>query len=152
MARRGRTGSKTRNKASITLTGFEELIVKFDGLGGDVKKVVTKALSQAAEKVQTDTKAAMENQYLPAHGQFSTGETKRSIADPKVEWSGTLAEVGIGFDKTKGGAGGFLITGTPKMKPNAKLEDIYVRKKYMSNVQKQMQEIVSEEIKKAMER
>ena len=94
----------------------------------------------------------MENQYLPAHGQFSTGETKRSIADPKVEWSGTLAEVGMGFDKTKDGAGGFLITGTPKMKPNAKLEDIYVRKKYMSNVQKQMQEIVSEEIKKAMER
>ena len=70
---------------------------------------------------------------------------------PKVEWSGTVAEVGVGFDYSMPGAGGFLITGTPKMQPNRELNRIYKQKKYMRQIQSDMEAVVADEINKKME-
>lgn len=140
-----------RNTLHLDLKGFEELITKLESLGGDVKEVVTDALAQAAETIEEDTRDAMNPQNLPAHGIYSTGETKKSIAKPEVSWSGNIAETGVGFDYGKQGAGGFLISGTPRMKPNAELEKIYVRKKYMKQIQSDMQDVVMDAIDMAME-
>lgn len=140
-----------RNTLRLDTSGFEELIVKLDELQGDVKKVVTDALLQAAETVHDDTIDALDNEFLPRQGIYSTGQTKTTVVKPKVEWSGTLAEAPVGFDYGEKGAGGFLISGTPRMQPDRKLEQIYTRKKYMRQLQEDMQEVVSDYIMDKME-
>lgn len=140
-----------RNTLKLDIKGFENLLTKLDGLNGDVNKVVTKALEEAGQKIGEDTHRAMAANNLPAGGRYSTGRTEASIVDkPEVEWSGTKASIDVGFDFGKPGAGGFLITGTPKMKPNKELNQIYKGKKYMKEIQEQMGEIVNEAISKAM--
>lgn len=142
---------RKRNTLKLDMSGFEELITKLDELGGNLKPVIDDALTQAAETVADDTVEAMATKYLPAQGKYSQGETKESIIRrPTVEWKGTLAEIGVGFDYGEPGAGGFLISGTPRMQPNQKLVDIYKRKKYMRALQEDMAEIVNDAIDDAM--
>lgn len=140
-----------RNTLRLDLSGFEEMIVKLDALQGDVQKAVTDALQQASETVHDDTVDAMQKPYLPRHGEYSTGRTAETIAQPVVEWSGTLAVAPVGFDYGKKGAGGFLISGTPRMQPNRKLEQIYTRKKYMRALQEDMQAVIEDYIVEKME-
>jgi len=138
--------AKRRNTLNLETKGFEELVTKLEGLNGDVKKVVTDALEQAAETIEEDTREAMSAKYLPAKGIYSQGDTKESIVEPDVSWSGTKAEVGVGFDYSEKGAGGFLISGTPRMQPDTALEKIYVRKKYMKQIQQDMMDVVQDAI------
>lgn len=131
-----------RNTLRLEIGGFKELITKLDSLNGDVQKAVTDAMQQAAETVRDDTADALADEYMPALGKYSTGRTKATVVAPSVAWSGTIAETPVGFDYGKKGAGGFLISGTPRMKPNRKLEQIYTRKKYMQQLSADMQEVV----------
>ena len=140
-----------RNTLRLDLSGFEEMIVKLDALQGDVQKAVTDALQQASETVHDDTVDAMQKSYLPRHGKYSTGRTAQTIAQPVVAWSGTLAVAPVGFDYGKKGAGGYLISGTPRMQPNRKLEQIYTRKKYTRALQEDMQAVIEDYIVEKME-
>ena len=140
-----------RNTLRLDTSGFEELITKLDAVGGGVQKAVTDALLQAAETVRDDTVDAMASINLPAQGKYSTGDTMRSIVEPAVTWSGTVAETPVGFDFSKPGAGGFLISGTPRMQPNPKLEEIYTRKRYMNALQQDMQDVITDYIIDKME-
>lgn len=136
-----------KNTLSIDTRGFEELITKLDELGGDIKEVVEDALNQAAETIEWDTRYAMKAGNLPAKGKYSDGDTELSILkDSTVKWEGTTATINVGFDYGKDGAGGLLITGTPKMKPNRELNKIYKGKKYMKELQADMIEIVQDAI------
>lgn len=137
-----RGGSKRRkNYLNIDFSNFEQYAERLDKLNADLKKIFGDAMEQAAQTVQDDTRDALSKGNLPAGGKYSNGDTMDSvIADPKVKWSGTLGEVGLGFDKTVPGAGGFLITGTPKMQPDAALADIYNRKGYAKKITKQIEE------------
>lgn len=141
-----------RNTLKLELKGFEELVTKLEGLNGDVQKVVTDALEQMAETVEWDTKDAVKAANLPAHGRYSTGDTERSIVEgARVEWKGTVAEIGVGFDYGVKGAGGYLITGTPRMKPDNALNRIYKQRKYATKLTNEMKEIVEDAIVEAME-
>lgn len=141
-----------RLKLGFEIAGFEELIHKLDKLNSNAKDIVADVLENAAEDVATYTKEAMAKQYLPAKGKYSDGDTEKSIvAEPKTIWVGSIAEVGVGFDYGKPGAGGFLITGTPRMRPNYKLEDIYARKKFRNKIIKQIGDDLTEAIQVAME-
>lgn len=140
-----------RNTLKLDTKGFEQLLTKLDGLNGDVNEVVTKALEEAGQKIGEDTHKAMAKQNLPAGGKYSTNRTEQAIVDsPQVEWSGNRASIDVGFDFNKPGAGGFLITGTPKMQPNKELNKMYKGKKYMKEIQEQMGQTVGEAITKAM--
>lgn len=140
-----------RNTLRLDTSGFEELIVKLDELQGDVKAAVNDAILQAAETVHDDTVDALADEYMPHQGVYSTGQTKTTVAKPEVKWSGTLAEAPVGFDYGEKGAGGFLISGTPRMQPNRQLEQIYTRKKYMRKLQEDMQEVIGDYIIEKME-
>lgn len=141
-----------RNTLKLQLGGFQELITKLDSLQGDVKKAVTDALEQAGKTTGEDTVDAVDNANLPAKGEYSKGQTKASIiTNPLVHWSGNQAEIGVGFDYGKKGAGGFLITGTPRMKPDYELQKIYKRKKYMSQIQNDMADVINDYIQEKME-
>lgn len=141
-----------RNTLKLQMGGFEELISKLDHLQGDVRKAVTDAMEQAGETIGEDTIEAVEKSNLPAEGAYSKGNTENAIvSNPHVQWSGTQAEIGVGFDYSKKGAGGFLITGTPRMKPDYALQKIYKQKKYMNQIQRDMAEVVTDYITDKME-
>lgn len=140
-----------RNTLKLELSGFKELLTKLDKLSGDVPGTVEDALIQAADAIASDTLAALADANLPAGGKFSGGDTKAAVVtNPRVEWSGTTASVGVGFDYDKPGAGGLLITGTPKMKPDYELQKMYKKKGYMQKIQDDMRETVTDAISKRM--
>ena len=114
---------------SIDFSAFSDYAERLDQLGADLQQVIGDAMDQAAETVQWDVTDAMATVNLPAGGKYSQGE------------------IGLGFDKTKPGAGGFLITGTPKMRPNYALEDIFSRKKYLKTLMNQ----ISDELQDAID-
>lgn len=140
-----------RNMFKLDTTGFIWLIKRLEGLNGDVQTAVTDALEQAGEKVTEDTHEAVSPPNLPRGGKYSHGDTEASIVTPQVTWiGGTTAEMPVGFDFAKPGAGGYLITGTPKMRPDMALQKIYRRKKYMRDIQQDMAEVVQDYIAKAL--
>ncbi len=136
---------------AIDWSNFEEYADKLETIGADLKSVFSKAMQEAAEKVQQDTIEAIAKQNLPASGKYSSGDTKESvITDTRPKWEGSVAEVGLGFDKTKPGAGGFLITGTPKMRPDYALERIFGTRRYESEIKKTIEKALQREIDKIM--
>lgn len=145
-----RGGAKRRkNYISIDFSNFAEYAEKLDRLNADLKKIFGDAMEDAAKQVQEDTRKAVDNANLPAGGNYSDGETKASIIrDVTPKWSGSLGEVKLGFDKTKPGAGGFLITGTPKMAPDALLAEMYSGRKYQRQIQKNIEQSLQKELDK----
>ena len=136
-----------KNSLSIDFSNFAEYAERLDELNADLKEIFRDAMEQAAETVEWDIMDALADANLPALGKYSQGATEASvIRDAKVQWQGMLGEIPIGFDKTMPGAGGWLITGTPKMRPDYKLEDIFSRRKYEKKIMKQIEEHLQEEI------
>lgn len=142
-------GAMKRNKFYIDWSQFADYAERINGLGGELNPIFTTVMEAEAKKVQADTKKAVAKANLPAQGKYSRGNTEKSIdMSPKVEWSGTVASIGLGFDKSKQGAGGFLITGTPKMRPDWALEKIYVNKKYQKAIMLEINNYFAKELKK----
>ena len=148
---------KKRNTLRLDTSGFNDLVTKLDELQGDVKAAVTESLYQASKKVHDDTVEAMKDENLPAHGKYKTGRTIKTIVEPKVEWSGNVASTPVGFDFEASGAGGYLIggtfaaTGTPRMKPDKRLNEIFVKKPYMRKLQEDMRDVITKYINQKME-
>ena len=131
----------------IDFTNFQQYAERLEQLGANLKNVFTEALEEAAEQVQEDTLVAMDDANLPAAGKYSQGDTAETVIDDiDAEWHGSVAEIKLGFDKTKPGAGGWLITGTPRMTPNRALEKIYGRKSYERQITKKIEEKLQKEI------
>lgn len=140
-----------KNMISIDWSNFEEYAEKLETIGADLKSVFSKAMQEAAEKVQQDTIAAIQKANLPASGTYSSGDTEKSvITDLIPKWEGSVAEVGLGFDKTKAGAGGWLITGTPKMRPDYALEKIFGTRRYENEIKKTIEKALQREIDEIM--
>lgn len=136
-----------RNLLKLDVSGFEEYLHKLEELEADLKPIVEDALSLAGYHVTKDTLSAVKKPNLPAKGIYSKGKTEKSvIKDIAVKWEGTTASVGLGFDFTAPGAGGYLITGTPRMPPDKELNRIYKSKSYMKDIQKEMTEVFQDEI------
>lgn len=145
-----------RNTLKISTKGFGKMLTELDELGGNITKVATDALEQAAETIGEDTIEAVQPGNLPAGGEYSTGATASSIVrNPRVVNEGDRLSVNVGFDYNKPGAGGYLITGRPPGKHGSmnsvpKLEQIYKRKKYATQIQQDMIDIVQDEISRAI--
>lgn len=140
---------------SIDFSCFEVFAEELDKLGADIPEIFSEVMEEAGKEVQEKTKEASANAYLPAGGKYrsSNSETLAAIdPSPKPIVSGSVIEIGLGFDKSKPGAGGFLITGTPKMAPDYKLEDLYVRKRYKNKLVKEIGESLQDEIDKRFRR
>lgn len=127
--------------------GFEAMMKRLDSLGGDVRGAVDEALGKAAETVRQDTITATQKPNLPRQGKYSNDVTIASIAqDTSVHWEGQTAWVPVGFDFSRPGAGGYLITGTPKMQPAPLLHRMYKQKQYMAGIQKQIGEVITQHV------
>lgn len=136
-----------KSSLNVDFSVFADFAEELDKLGGNLQEIFTDVMEQEGETVAEDTKEAVKDAYLPAKGKYSNGDTEDSIVmRPKVKWSGTLGEIGLGFDKSKPGAGGFLITGTPRMKPDYELERIYGQKKYERELVRDIMDYLQAEI------
>lgn len=138
-----------RTTLKLDTSAFDDFAEKLDRLGADLKPIFDDALTQAAETITEDTLEAVKDQYLPAHGDYhhEGHPTEKSIIrNPHVKWSGMMGEVAVGFDYDKPGAGGYLITGTPRMDPDRELNRIYKGKRYMTEIKKDMIEIFQDAI------
>lgn len=131
------------NRTRIEFEGFEEVVSKLSKLGADVPKVTEKAL-KATHKTITD-KA---EEAIRPHKE--TGQTEESLyRNGTVEWVGTLASVETGFSIRKGGlASIFLMYGTPRMRKDQKLYNVFFGKKTKEEVMKIQQDIFYDEIRR----
>lgn len=164
MAMRGHTGGATgkrrysqggakrrKNFINIDFSAFERYAEKLEDLGADLVPVFTEAMEKAGKKVAEDTGTAVQAANLPATGNYSRGATRESIInDPRVSWSGDLGTLPLGFDKTKPGAGGWLITGTPFMRPDYALEKIYGSKSYERQIKTEIEQSLQKAIDERM--
>ena len=134
-----------KNKIGLNFKGFEEYAERLDKLGGDIKKATEKALQATHDHITPKLAADIKKHHL-------TGATERSLnKDAKVMWSGSTAEIKVGFKISQGGLPSiFLMYGTPRMKKDQQLyNDIFgnTTKKEIAEIQR---EIFMEEIKKTM--
>ena len=96
----------------IKFKGFDEMIEKFEKLGGDTKKIVEECLEASADiitpKLKTD---------IVKHNR--THRVEGSIAEnQQVTWEGTKAKIPVGFKLRRGGwASIFLMYGTARHAP-----------------------------------
>lgn len=134
-------GTKRRkNSINIDFSAFERYAEKLEDLNADLVPVFSEAMEKAGKKIAEDTNTAVQAANLPAAGNYSRGATRESIInDPRITWSGDLGTMPLGFDKTKPGAGGWLITGTPRMRPDYALEKIYGSKSYERQIKNQIE-------------
>lgn len=153
MGKRYSKGGTKRRKNSINIdfSAFERYAQQLESLNADLVPVFTEAMETAGKKIADDTHAAVQAANLPATGEYSRGKTAESIiSDPRVSWSGDLGILPLGFDKTKPGAGGWLITGTPRMRPDYALEKIYGSKSYERQIKKQIEQSLQKAIDERM--
>ena len=120
---------------------FDRILDEIEKVNGRVDRVIESVLADAAKQIQADTLEAAQRPNYPAGGRYSTGETRESIStQTSVDWEGMVASIPVGFDFSKPGAGGFLISGTPMMPPVPALRRIYRQKAYMAGINNGMQE------------
>ena len=144
--------AKARNTFTLDTAPLEGLVQKILDLEGDAREAVESALEQAAETISDDTLDAVALENLPAKGVYSTGATEASVLrDQKARWTGTTAWIPVGFDFTMPGAGGYLISGTPKMQPVAQLRKMYKQKRYMADIQRDITDVLEDALIRAME-
>lgn len=116
------------------------------------REAIETILQEAAKQVQADTAAAIVAPNLPARGKYSGGETAGSVhTETAVMWEGMSAWVPVGFDFAKPGAGGFLISGTPRMQPVHRLHEMYRGKKYINGIYQKMYDDLLERIQSVWE-
>ena len=138
-----------KNKIQFDFSKLSDIAERLDKAGANLEKVMKEVLEDTAEEITNDTLEALSPANLPAGGKYSTGETEESVVrDLKVSKNGSTLEVDVGFDKSKPGAGGWLITGTPKMAPDKALADIYTNQRYENKMMKEVEEKLEEELEK----
>ena len=149
--------SRRYRDLGMAVSGLEELAERLQDVGGDLKKTMTEVLENTGSEIQSRTEKAVQNQNLPRKGEYSKGVTAESVlTDQKVRWSGPVASINAGFDKTKPGAGGWLITGTPRMRPDLELEKIFggwktQQNKFIKELNADAKQIMLDAIEEAME-
>ncbi len=130
-------------KMRLEFTGFEEYAERLDKLGGDLKKTTEKALIETHKLLTPKVEEAFKRHDV----KYSHDTMKSLKKDPKVEWSGSVAAIGVGFKISEGGFPSiFIMYGTPRMQPDKKIyNSIYGNKKKVKELQER---IFAEEIAK----
>ena len=144
-----------KNQFSIDTSGMESLLMKLERLEhAAARETVESVLQPLAEKINADTRNAIQPQFLPAKGKYSQSPSKTAASietDTSVRWDGLKAWIPVGFDFSKPGAGGYLISGTPKMAPDRTLRRMFRQKAYMNGIKQEVLDGLMEKINEAME-
>ena len=136
----------SKNKIGLNFKGFEEYAERLDKLGGDLRKATEKALQETYDYITPKLEKDIKKHRL-------TGATERSLnKNAKVSWSGSTAEIKVGFKIHDGGLPSiFLMYGTPRMHKDQNLYNDAFGSKTKKEVARLQQEVFAEAIKKKME-
>ena len=149
-----------RKKIGLQFNGWEDCIAKLDELGGTnaMKKGVEEALIESKKHVNPLIEKAMVKSNLPAQGDYSTGDTEKSIdKEMSVEWEGMTGSIKVGFDFSKSGMRsiflmyGVEVNGTPRQDPVTGLKSAIYGTKTQKEIAEIQEKILSDHIKKVME-
>ena len=141
-----------RVKVTADFKAISDYAERLEKLGGSIEEVVTQMLQNAHDITTADIEREMKKHN-------KTGDTDRSILrNSKVEWSGTVASIDIGFDINNGGLPSiFLMYGTPKHEPghpgterDQALYDAIYGKSALRKRAEMVKAIMDREIKKRM--
>lgn len=143
-----------KTKIGMQFKGFEELAARIDKLAGTdgLKRAVEAGLKSSKQFVNGEITKAMQPSKLPAKGQYSTGDTLKTLnKDFAVDWQGSQASVKVGFDITGNGLTSiFLMYGTPRMNPDNDLYNAVYGKATQRQIKKLQETAVNEVIKRIM--
>lgn len=133
-----------KNKIGLQLKGFDEMLERLDGLGGDVKRATEGCLRVTHNTVTPKITADMKRHRRT--GRTAGAIVKRAV----VKWEGTTASVQVGFDLPEGLASVFLMYGTPKMPKDQKLYNDIFGAATKKQIAKKQEEILQGMIRKRM--
>lgn len=134
-----------KNRLSLDFEGFTEVLNKLEKIGKDSNHTAETALIESKHYVHRNLESSM-----AVHNR--TGQTERSLHyQDKVEWTGNIAEMGVGFDISEGGLPSiFLMYGTPKMSPDKKLYNAIFGNKTRKEISQIQEEIFRNYLRKVM--
>lgn len=134
-----------KNRIGLEFEGLEQMMSKLEQFGGDIQGTVETALVESKRHVHKNLESAMAK-----HNE--TFETVKSLKNSeKVEWAGSVAKIGVGFDIANGGLPSiFLMYGTPKMSPDKNLYNAVYGNKTKKEVAQIQEQIFLEELRRVM--
>lgn len=135
-------------RMSITFDGFEDLAYRISEMERDLKEPVEKALTETERYVQGNVSKAAAK-YTKGGTEYSTGRMLSAVKKPSgVDWAGSVASVGVGFDIYAAGGGGFhsiwMMYGTPRIKKDVKLYNAIRGAKTQQEIARLQEEAMSE--------
>ena len=87
-------------RMSITFNGFEKLAAELDRQGKELKPAVNEVLEETQKYIQQNLEEAVQPYTNGGRKGYATGEMYSAILrEPKIEWSGNVANVKVGFSK-----------------------------------------------------
>ena len=109
-------------RVSILFDGFEDLAYELDRLQGEsLHDAVDESLEAAQDYIQERVERAS-SRYGKGGGKgYASGRMKEAVYHGGVKWSGSTAEVGVGFslDQPAGYHSIFIMYGTPRHGPGS---------------------------------
>ena len=105
--------ARKKSKCKVTFTGFEEILQDIEKLGGDMPKVIEKAVLKSGEiATQEYLKVIDQHRY--------SGITEETLkTDLEIKNDGKTISLQTGFNIDKGGVASIFLdrVGTPSKKP-----------------------------------
>lgn len=131
-------------KIKMQFPGWQEMAEKLDRLEGDLKETTEKALKASHAAITPNIEAS----FKPHSVRFS-GDTLETLRrSEKVEWSGMVGAIPIGFDISKGGLPSiFIMYGAPTVAPDKKVYDAF----YGAATKREISKIQYETFQKAID-
>lgn len=111
-------------RMQILFDGFKDLAAQIDKAQGDLHGAVNEALEETERIVHDNLETAAAPYARGGRKGYATGAMYAARKGLKgVQWAGTWAEIGVGFDlKANGGFHSiFVMYGTPRMAKDAKV-------------------------------
>lgn len=121
---------------------MEKMRQRYEKAQVDYKAAAEKALTKSREFIADKLTKDTVPQNFPAKGAYGKGADIRSqiIRSSGIGWSGSVAKTGAGYKLSQSLVPQYLMYGTPRMRPAAKLkQDLFGR-----NTGRQLREIQEE--------
>lgn len=131
---------------SIIFDGFEELADQIMRSEQALRPAVDEALKKTQRIIQDALREASAIYAAKGGGRkgYATGRMFKTIIDDNaVTWEGTVATINAGFEISKYRESIFVMYGTPRMAPDAKVFNAIFGERIQSEIEKAQEEILT---------
>ena len=140
-------------KMQILFDGFENLAYAIDEAEKDLHAAVDEALTETAEIVKANLTPAAAVYGAKGRKGYATGKMLESmIKDTRIDWSGMVAEVGVGFSTNNYTTyvgfmhSIFVMYGTPRYKKDQKIYNAIRGTKVKKEIAAKQEEVMQKHL------